>query len=345
MRLLPEHLTLKIDQPPFGLSREDFAALVARTVGMAADAVALPDGALAHVVVADESRFGTTIHQLQAAAGGRVGYTDNETYRAIAKAISPRGAGAAGAAGTVVLRDFVAALAVAFAAQWGPGEEWAADAPLFYYVLAHELGHCKDDYIHGAAADVRVQVDGGSIIRPVARAYEQTVLSEFAACVHAAPAMAAAVYAAHLDDWAAEAEDVLRAVGPAWAAYQADPATPDRLHTLALDAAHAVWVLCVQYAKIAGTAVGDPRLPPPTAPPGATGPAGAADAPGARAALERLDATLRVLWASYPDWPPGCGDLLLPAWQALARAHGFTFVEGEGGEALYLRRPNARVDV
>lgn len=340
----PEGVTLRIEDAPFGLSREEFAARVAHVVELTADAVALPDGALAQVVVTDEARFGPAIHELQTSAGRPTGYTHNGVHRAVAKTLPGRAGGRGPAGGnppsTVVLSECVAALAVAFAAGSASGQGLETDAPLFYYVVAHELGHCKDHHVRDVADDVPIRPVGGAIIRPVARTYEHTILSEFAACVHAAPAMPDAAYAAQINDWAQDAENVLRAVDPAWAAYQADPDAPGHLYTLALDAAQAMWVLCVQYAKLAGTAFGDPRHPPPRQAGGALRPAGRPDALLARAALDALDAELRTLWASYPDWPPGCGEGLLRAWHTLACAHGFTFEEGASGDALFLRRPD-----
>ena len=331
MVLPPEHVSLALDDPPFGLTREAFMTHIAVVVNDAAEQVGLPEGALAELVVADKTHFAPVIHELQRGAGRRPEFTSNAVYEAVAKTLPSSGMGEPNATQSVViLRADIAALAVASTLDEDLADEWRTKSDFCHHVIAHELGHCKDDFLRGLRTEMPRSIECVPIIRPLARFNLDLILSEFAARVHAAPTVPDHTFATMPLQWARDAMSLLAQVEDSRSAYRADPAAEGRLRRLAIDAGQATWVHCAQYAKIVGTALGDPDLPPLVAPDGAHG---TSPAQGllAKAALEQLDSTLRSLWQSYPHWLSVDEDTFIPAWQQLAFAHGYHFIEGGGG--------------
>jgi hypothetical protein len=334
-----ELISLETDGVPSQLTREEFIDHLAFIVDEASGLIGLEAGSLSRLIVADRARFGPVIHQLQTAAGRTLGYTENAAREAAGKTISlPRATGGGSIRSAVVIRDGVAAWAVESVLEQELSEEHRDTADLCYYVIAHELGHYKDTALRGDEGDISIRREGIPFIRPVAYYYADLLLSEFAACVHSAPAMTERLFVAQPVLWANDAETVLTELDALRAAYRANPTDPDRLWQLARNACESTWFLCVQYAKIVGTALGATRdtlecvshIPP------ALTSRIPHDSGLARGALAQFDVALRDLWTTYPNWLDVGIETLLPAWERLARAHGYRFVEGVGRDALYL---------
>jgi hypothetical protein len=272
-------------------------------------------------VIIEADNFNTTVHQLQQDAGLLPSCTNNEIHVAAAKTLAIRGDKQI--INTIVFRDdFMAAIV------WDNMENnaWpvqSEEAQLSFYILAHEVGHTKDNTLRSLSDSNEPQLKTPFRIDNLAEYYSPILLSELAACVHSAPAMAANAYVQETKNWHDDVAQYLVRLKKSWWAYQQNN---ELLQELAFDAAQAFWVMLIQYAKLVGSRIGNPTLPD-------FEPNLSRDV---LIVMKEAAASIRQVWELYPNWTDPPDDILLAYWQKLAGSYGYRFVRSQAGDALYL---------
>lgn len=276
------------------------------------------------VIITRQDDFGQTIHQLQSAAGVPQSYTNNDIHVAAAKTIAVQRDGHV--VSTIVYRDNFMAEILGDIMGFNGEPTFGEDAQFCYYLLAHEIGHCKDNALRSLSEGSEPHFDGEFRVEKVANYYCSIVLSELAACVHSAPAMTLSTYAQEKERWLVDRDKYLKRVKESWQVYQRNHS---HLRNLTFDSAQAFWIILLQYAKLAGSRIGNSNLPNDTD----SWPHLNADVVSA---FNDVDEALGQIWSLYPDWTDATGAALIQHWQKLAQLYGYRFVQNKAADDLYL---------
>lgn len=132
----------------------------------------------------------------------------------------------------------------------------------------------------------------------------------------------------HTQAWRDDVGSLLAEVERLMWEYQRDHS---KLYDLAVNASQDFWVIIVQYAKLVGSMVGNEGLDQ-------TPSAWLGDNQEADDVLKGLSVALREMWGDYPAWSDSAAEKFFDLWNRLALAHGYRFVEGPEGVALFLDR-------
>jgi len=276
----------------------------------------VPLEAVDAILIASESRYGESITALEPGAA----FTQSSEYTGFGKTIPRRADGVTRS--SIVLRE---ELVKSTSIQRGKS------VPPFVremcrYVMAHELGHALDNTKRTWVKTVLPRVDEQFSLRKVADYYHQILLSEFAACALAGPAMTRAVFKHEVGQFATELANTSRRLRDEKAQYDAGDLS---LFSLAHSAAGRTWFLLIQYAKLVGSlqanqALGELREALPAAP----------DLIGR--IVQEFSDDLADHWTRYPAWEDWTPQVVLPIWSDLAGVHGFGFEETPEGDLIHI---------
>jgi hypothetical protein len=288
---------------------EDFAKDIARFVIDASLTIGLPPERLEKLVVADEPNFGTAVQEI-----GHETYTKTETGNIVMAKMSSRfGCDGEVNCSIAVLIDTLSGIARGL--ETGKEfPEWEPFDLLCYYTIYHELGHCLDLARRKDLKNVPLRPDPRRLeLSQYALYHGRIVREEFAASYFAAGWMGPGAYRLTEDIFISDLADRKAKMAAARAA-AAIGQTPK---VLAIDLqAQLVWYLLSQYAKLAATKLGHPRLPhrPPEE---------VFKDETQKAVFEQFERALADYWEQYPAWhfrPPA---IFEESWRGLAHACGF----------------------
>lgn len=311
-------------QPEDENFRQAIVNTITETISSAVNVVEANPDDIDAVILVSQDDFGPTVNRLQVAAGQPESYTDNGIHVAAAKTLAAMRDGRV--VSTVVYRDNFMAEILGDVMGVNGDPTFGEGAQFCFYLLAHELGHCKDNALRSDVGGSESRFQGGFSVEKVTNHYRPVVLSELAACVHSALAMRQGTYDQEWKRWHEDTGQYLSQLKNSWRTYQRDNSL---LGNLAFDAAQVFWIMLLQYSKLVGSRIGNPNL--------VNGSESFQALNGdVVSALKDADATLRQIWNSYPAWTNTTGNDLLPHWQKLAQLYGYKFVQGQEGDALYL---------
>lgn len=293
-----------------------------------AEKVQLPLAALNEVVVADDDNFGPCIHRLQDESGIPRSFTSNSAYVACAKVIPLRRGGTLTT--SIVLRHYTVGLMYRDLAAGGNFDDGSVEGQLFYYVICHELGHCKDHQIRNAAEASSEILNGKFKIQTVTRYYRDILQDEVAACLLSGHCMTPKVYEHELEETNGTIQQVLEEVKKHRYEYYADNS---KLSRLAYSASGAFWLILVQYSKLVASATVNTHLP------ATLTPLWTSVDESLLGTIENFSVSIRARCAEYPNWSRSGWSNMETLWREIAIAHYYEFIEGEPDDSLYLRHP------
>ncbi len=281
---------------------------------------AAPD-CIYQLIITNPDEFGSTIHRVQAENDRSLNYTNNELHVAAAKTILAKSGPPVSS--IIIFRDNFMAGALALFLNFDSPQtpEQIDENELCFYVLAHEIGHCKDHVLRENSADTELLEVS---FQHIADYYLDILLSELAACVHSAPAMTLSVFERIQTDWLSDSQKIIKEAYGNWYDYQLNN---DLLGQSATNIAQGLWIVLLQYAKIVGSQIGNPHLPQHLNWPTLT--------PLVRGVLTFVNNLLREWWNRYPDWDSLDSSLLYASWQNLGKCYGYDFVQNQQGDSLY----------
>ena len=316
-------MTTEFDLPADGswaMVGVDARAAIREALAAHAARVGVPTEAISKIVIVDAARFGAAIKSI--AADER--WTASESATGVAKTI-PR-VDAVGVRSTVVIWAELFAGIVELGVSPSSPSNRERDH-MCSYIVCHEFGHCKDNWLRGLAVSRPLSLWGEFRVKSVASYYIDILLSEFAACAHSAKALDAEIL-----QWEEANMDILPGMLEALRKMRGECASePQSLWTLAFTASGTLWTALIQFAKLVGSHIEHPEMPVHVPLP--WGEHGIAD----RDIFEREEEILLELWRKYPSWENGLSDELFSLWYALADNQGYGFVETSNGDALFLR--------
>ena len=195
--------------------------------------------------------------------------------------------------------------------------DWGVDQQRGLYVVCHEFGHAQDHALRGDIADTPDPRTAAFSINDTANYYGDIVLTEYAACRHAASVIMAPLFNDEMQEAGGRMVQCQKQVN-----HYLD--NPDELTRRAL--AHVVcqgaWVIMVELTKLYGHASGNEER--------------AAEVRALENALleeNSLGDTLDGYGKAYPQWAtPGQIKELTDLWQKYAGVFGIRFVTGVGGK-------------
>ena len=304
-------------------TRMQISRMVDSIVSAAVEFVKPETDDLEAIIITDDQNFGRVIEQLQSGSGLNPGYTDNDIHVAGAKTI-PRRDGQR-ITSTIVYRDNLMAEMLGDLSRESDLSEWGQDSQFCFYLLAHEMGHSKDNRIRGLVENCERSFKGEFRVRKVADFYWTIVLSELAACVHSGSAASPTVFRNEIRQWQEDSTAYLNTVKSSWQQYHHQTKS---LNLLAYDAAQGFWVILVQYAKLIGMQIGNANLESLEPSEGLS--------TGTAAILKSTKKFLKLLWNEYPKWSGELNPSMMKIWQDLAAHYGYRFSEKGQHDALYL---------
>lgn len=285
-----------------------------------AAAVGVPSEAISRIVLAAASEYGAAIRSI--APGEKS--TNNASATGMAKTIS--------IADSTGRRSVVIMWAELFADVPGipvaPGSVSERDRELMrHYIACHELGHCKDNWLRGAAECPPLSVSGEFKIQSVAAYYHYILLSEFAACAHSSNALDADTLT-----WERDHTDiipnVLMTIREKRRTYAEEV---NGLSDLAFMASGAFWTMLIQFGKLVGSRLAHPELRTQVPEAWLTNGRIAEDL------FVREGRILEERWRSYPAWDDETPSELFELWRLLVENQGYCFEETANGDSLSLR--------
>lgn len=285
-----------------------------------AESAGVPPDAIAKIVIVEAANYGAAI---QSIAAGEC-WTDNAIATGMAKTIS---IGETGKTQSVVVM-WAELFADLPGIPLGLGSLPDRDRGLMRrYIVCHELGHCKDNWLRGTVACPPLSVNGEFGVKSVAAYYHYILLSEFAACAHSSKALDPDTLT-----WEWNHTDiipgVLAALREKRRTFDGDPRG---VRDLAFMASEACWTMLIQFAKLVGSRIAHPELM-------AVVPRDwAANGRIAEGVFEREASILEELWQLYPSWDNAMSGELSDLWRLVAENEGYRFAENAGGDAMFLR--------
>jgi hypothetical protein len=300
-------------------------AMTEELVAKAAADISVPAEELADVLIADDANYPRAVERI--APGG--GFTQHASgTRGMAKTNSLRDSSGNLSHKIVIhLHVLDGALGSLFD-ETGKKPERVAAEQLCFYLLYHELGHCKDNRTRPDRPKPPISVPGkGFEISQVTRYYADILEEEYAACMFAARWMSLAAYESSADALA----DHLR-----FFRSESDRLTVDyseqrsSLSNVAATVAGLAWFQLIQFAQTSASRRGNSAL---------------SDTAIAKwpepedemicDLLSEFEVELSTHWDRYPDWPSEPEPFLRETWESFTLLSGFRFVEDERGSAIY----------
>ena len=322
-------MNLQISQrllPQGDTTGESILPLIRTMLTSALSFVGACQDALEAVVITDDTEFGPTIHKLQTEAGLTTSYTNSDMHRAVAKTIANRQGDQI--SNSIVILDNIIAQVMTGAQTGEDIRLWDKDSQLCFYVLTHEIGHCKDNILRPNQEDVPLHVKGEFRVRQIAQYYRSILMSEFAACAHSATAVTDCLLQEEIRTWRTDAKEILSNIRKGVLKYQLDN---EKLRDLAFLSAQGFWVILLQHAKIIGFVIGNAELDQ-------TPPLWIDENSEIQELFAKSTKELREMWIKFHAWSDASTLIFLDLWKSLSLAHGFNFEESGGADALYLDR-------
>lgn len=292
----------------------------------AAHDIGLPVEELTVILIADDHHYAEAVERI--APGGGFTRQDETGGQGMAKANTTRQSNGNLSHKVVVhLKVLDGALGAIFGNSNREAER-AAVEELCFYVLYHELGHCKDNRIRPDRPSPTICLPGrGFEIHQVTRYYVDILEEEYAACAFAAPWMSCAAYQNTVQALTESLTFFRSEAARLTLAFRSDPIT---LSKLAATVAGLAWFQLIQFAKTAASrlqnsALKNIQLDTWTEPQDEM----------VVELLTEFEAGLSAHWATYPNWSSEPAPFLREAWEAFALLEGFKFVEDQRGGAVY----------
>jgi hypothetical protein len=310
-----------------GISSDHLNALLDELFRLCLTHVELPDKALELVVIADETRFGSSIHSFQERFGRRLDYTANEIHCAVGKTI-PFRASPSEVRSVVVIRDNIVYETLAPINDGKEYRDWTVMEQLCFNSIVHELCHCKDNYLRSDDGDLPPDADGWFRVRQIARYNTHILIDEFAACALSGSSVTSQLYEHFVETWHETVRNMLAKVDELRMKYEGGDESA--LRPLAFNAAQLFWLIVIELGKITGSALGNPDLPQvsPSMWEGAVS--------DVEEILSEVVSQLRMLWTQYPDWSEDSFTPFFELWNRLALAYGYRFFESAEADGLRL---------
>lgn len=208
-------------------------------------------GVVERICLVEESILGDIIFQIQREKGLKPDYTGQKGhYHTAAKTISYAVEEEKVKSVIVMNVNLFGGIIVAFQ-EGKPYHEWEVGQQLCYYILAHEYGHAKDNYIRK-----EISTDTTHSVEELdwekwSEYYAPLLFNEFLACVIASKSVTPALQQNLIDAWHADIEKFTDILGRNKMSYLFDMR----------EAIGAFWLLLVQLAKLLGHDRGEENLP------------------------------------------------------------------------------------
>lgn len=321
------NIDIRMKDPPEGFNAQLLLPFFDDLLVLCLRFIDLPEGSLDTLVIADPENFGAAVYEYQDETGHTRRYTDRGHYQAVGKTIPKRMPDETVTSTVIINMQIMDRLIEEFEGG-APYEDWDPQSRLWLYLIVHELGHCKDNYLTRSCEDNPFNFEDEFSVRAVAKYNVFILLSEFTACVLSARAAGPDVQQHMIDEWHQSMTELLDAIENQRTDYVSGYIG---LRQLADSVAHSFWAFTVQYAKLVGHSIGNSDAMPASEWNGAR--------PEISELLKDLAAELRRLWDKYPSWPDESEIInrLLPFWHRFTEAYGYHFTENEKGSELYLR--------
>jgi hypothetical protein len=320
-------MNLQISQrllPQGDTTGESILPIIKTMLTSALSFVGVSQDVLEAVIITDDIEFGPSIHKLQNEAGLALSYTNTDMHSAVAKTIANRQDDRL--SNSIVILDNIIAQVMTGAQTGEDIQLWDKDSQLCFYILTHEIGHCKDNTLRPSQEDVPPHVKGEFRVRQIARYYGSILMSEFAACAHSATAMTDCLLQEERRTWRTDAKELMGKIRKGVLEYQLDN---EKLRDLAFLSAQGFWVILLQHAKIIGSMIGNPELNQTPSP-------WIAEDSEIEELFAKSARELRKMWSNYPAWSEASNRVFFDLWKSLSLAHGFNFEETVEADGLYL---------
>jgi hypothetical protein len=274
------------------------------------------------LLIADKNNFANAVAKMDAGAL----FTNTEDYVAFGKTFAKREDDETLNTSIVLRAEVIDAVLLELEVQ-RQIDDWNSSAQHMLYLICHELGHCVDYRLRkNLQHSPLISEDNLFKVRQVADYYSCILLSEFAACVHAANGMTTDTFQFDNDSTLSTVQSMISKVQSEAKAYNNDPSL---LLKLAFSASGTFWLALIQYTKLFGSQVGNQQL--------ANCDVKYWENANSKtfAIFTELKKFLDDLWNQYPDWNTSTIQSLTELWHALSISNGFEFVESVEGDAIY----------
>lgn len=298
-----------------------FADLIKQIILLCCNIINISPELIDNIIVTDEENYGIAIDSLK--SGEK--YTKTDISLGVAKTISKNVNNEKTVSSIVFRFEYFQQIIEAYDLSKNINE-WKLNDRYAIYLILHELGHCIDNNLRKSCDYVSLAGNNGFEIQQVAKYYYNILLSEFAACAHAAKSMTADLYLHELHGTQSSIFDLLENINNEKKLYDGDM---KKLSHLAFFASGGFWFILVQYAKLQGIRLENKnlsKLPIDT-----------------WQCKNKMISDLLIyyfeildgLWNKYPDWEDTPDDNILNIWYDLSLELGFKFVKTDEGDGVY----------
>lgn len=205
------------------------------------------------IIIADESKIGEAIFELQDSSGIKRSYTGQYKgyYATAGKTIAYLSNNEEVKSSVVILSNlFYEILGVM--EQNSPFEEWGIDARFCFYIFVHELGHCYDNLLRKNIKEEEIDLESENNSEVLGKYYSSILISEFLASYYAGNTVTPDLQNHMIDNWREDSKKLV------------DDLLKRKMsfHSMAFTAAsHSLWVILIQYAKLVGHKMTNKELP------------------------------------------------------------------------------------
>lgn len=226
---------------PHGPGSQDIESLVRDFVLSTAIRVGVRSERIGLVALAGADKYAIAVDELF--DGGS--YSNGEVYIGLAKTTTSFINGVP--SHTILFRDYVFELILKGLSQSSTVENWDADLQLGPYIVAHELGHCKDHEIRGCVAEEsKLHLPNGFDLKAVHNYYYPIFIQEFSACMHGERFYTQALLANQCVSDLKALLEMEKSLEVLKSSYDETVGAFD----IALSSAALVWLYFIQYGKI-----------------------------------------------------------------------------------------------
>jgi len=242
--------TLDRENPDF---QKYFAAIVA-AIRYAYDCCDFNREAVDILAMSHPDHLGATIYDWQDKAGVRRSYTGNTGYVVtVAKTVPHRTEDGRVQSSIVMNAIFLGALVDVIAAET-PIEDWEVEKQECLYLVAHEFGHAHDNALRLHLGENEIDLENEDDWVVISQHCAGVLTGEFLVCFYSSPVVTEKLQRNLIDRWHSPAEEVVRSVLNA---------KLNLLANVSLFAAHNLWFMIIEYAKLVGHNCGNSSLPRP----------------------------------------------------------------------------------
>lgn len=242
--------TLDNENPHF----QKYVAAVLAAIRYGYDCCNFNRDAVDIIAMSHPDHLGPTIYDWQDKAGVRRSYTGDAGYVVTAAKTVPHRTEDGRVQSSIVMNAVLLGALVEVIAAETPFEDWDADTQLCLYIMAHELGHAHDNVVRLHLSEDEIDLQNEEDWIAISRHYAGVLTSEFLACFYSAPVVTEKLQNHMIAEWHSQAEEVIRSVLNAKRNLSAN---------ISLLAAHNLWFVIVEYAKLVGHSCGNRSFPCP----------------------------------------------------------------------------------